>query len=295
MKSTLGWGWGLCVALVALTGCSQSNDAAATPGEDASSDAGSFGQGPCAACLQTSCAQQYAACQSDPGCSAWLQCLYDCPSSDAGAPDATCAAQCPTGQGSTTTQAINAFQTCMSTGPGTACQACGTAADAGEEGGGENPILHQQCSASQETDECWKCEDEHCCDTHAACKNDTNCAALVTCFGGCATWDEAMTNCVPKNPDGYPLLLRRLACVDVLCPVECGSAATPCLTCIYEKCANSFVDCYILPECFAIQDCVKECSDTACLDACKSAHPTGVTAFEVESACLTGRCGSVCE
>jgi hypothetical protein len=288
-----------CWFCLSCTSESSSAGAAASSGAAGGAAGSSFGQGACAACLQQTCAPSLTTCQSDPGCAAWLQCVYDCPTAADGSPEPACEGQCPVAPGSATAQAKKGFEACWRFGAGADCAPCGHATDAGSDDASQNPILHQSCPASTETNPCWICEDEKCCNTYAQCHQNQDCTAIVDCMkadpdAGTA-WDDLHV-CASGHPAGEQDYLNRMGCIMIYCTVQCGASYDACLACSQEKCADVYLACYTLPACNAIMGCVEPCgNDTNCADTCLAAHPTGSSAFGNYALCIIGRCQSVCQ
>jgi hypothetical protein len=151
-----------------------------------------------------------------------------------------------------------------------------------------------QCSASEETDACWKCEDEGCCDTQADCRNDPDCVALLECMKGCQLGDYACDDaCVTSHGDGLAQLGPRLGCIYERCNSECGGNA--CSECIYAHCPTSAVACESSADCWRLRQCVGECDgNVACVDGCFASHPD-TSAFEMYIFCAMEYCAQACQ
>jgi hypothetical protein len=232
------------------------------------------------------CAIAYDGCDADPGCTAYLQCLLDCPVAADGYVDGACAGACPIADSSATRKAVNNVVFCLERGDGAdACVECDNQQAA-------DPDLHQTCSASAETDPCWKCEDENCCDTYQRCEDNAECDALVTCVQACPEADDAcFTACYTAHPDGLADWGARIGCITVLCLDECvDGTPDPCSQCIAAHCADEHMACNKQPDCFMFSDCVATCTGTPveCVEGCLDTYPAAE-----ENGIALGSCGNV--
>lgn len=273
------------------TAAACSDDASTGNGNQQLQDSGTtaWSAGACGTCVTAACTAARADCGADPGCAAWLSCFEACPESDA-----ACGVACATPSGSAGEVARARFNECRLQGAGSGCTACGTS----DGGIALDPLLTQQCPASAETNECWKCEDEHCCDSYAACKVDSpECSAFSLCINDCTTTgdlDTCFAQCDTQNPGGIDLYLRRLSCVQHRCLKECGESEDPCLICANTECGNESVACDTDQSCYKLQRCIAACpqADGTCINACISANPT--PHWEPYQTCITQRCTTSC-
>ena len=289
-------GYGLAVAL--FVGCNGKAVVVAEP--DAAADAATpatFGTSDCGSCVATSCNTERTACGGEPSCAAYLSCVEACPLDATGNVDESCAGACPAGTGDGTALET-AYTTCRQSGAGASCAACGNQPDAA------SPILNQQCSASTSSDPCTKCRDEHCCDTNAACTNQPDCAALAACLIGCeggsADGGESACEdaCYDAHPQGLAVLAPHSAC-DLL---FCGAASAcnlyqhpTCETCTDTKCANEYAACIGDPNCYRVSQCADLCNtDSTCIAACESAHPSATPLLGALAQCDLAQCKAEC-
>lgn len=161
-----------------------------------------------------------------------------------------------------------------------------------------HPLLNQECPASQETEACYVCEDENCCDSFAACANDPECVALQGCLAGCADsacWDQ----CHVDHAAGVAAWGARVGCVLVLC-MEHGvcnqGSLSDCRRCENTQCGDAFVACSADADCYMISECVADCAvgDQPCAQACIDLHPAGAQLYDEYTLCTAGRCADSC-
>lgn len=162
-----------------------------------------------------------------------------------------------------------------------------------------NPLLTQSCPGSQETNACWKCEDENCCDTYAACSNNSACQDLKNCVRNCenaADYNQCTSDCENQNLNGLQDWLNRMACVEVLCPVVCSEASAACHLCYVDACANDMSLCLANHACAQAWRCMGGCADddTACWDNCAAQYPTGQAVIMNFITCVDQHCASDC-
>jgi hypothetical protein len=258
----------------------------------------SFVASDCGMCVETHCAQPIQTCSTDPGCAAWYSCVRGCPVSSSGDADSTCEAACPAPSSSSGTAAQKGVNDCRTLGAGTQCAACGhPPADLAAT----NPLLNQMCAMSTETNACYICEDQKCCDSEAACHNDADCGALRACLKACDNADggdvyACRYSCQMKAPtkalvEFYSLL----ACIEILCIPDCG-ALDPCTACTVTKCQDAYIACQTDSNCQLISDCFVVCAngDIACKTACENSYPAGKTLFESFGTCAANACMTEC-
>ena len=175
-----------------------------------------------------------------------------------------------------------------------------------EEAGCVHPLLCQQCGTSPETNPCYVCEDEKCCDTYAACKADPQCDGYSTCMNACAqdlskTVTDCTSECDPKFPGGYDKFAERIGCIVMRCGPECGSPSSPCLACWFAECAESYAACFVDEQCSRLQDCLDVCAVTGdggiigpqCKKECENRYPPGDTS-QLWQTCASQRCVDEC-
>lgn len=286
----------LTLALGGMTltsACGDDGSSSSQGGGGTGASGDGYGASACGQCVQASCAAEIDACASDPGCAQYLTCLYACPLDATGNADSACAGACGVPDSSTAQAARAAVEACRAYGAGALdCPDCGVS-------GNTHPLLNQECPASQDPNACFKCEDEHCCETYAACKSDPECDALATCLKACPTvgYDACAADCEAMHPAGVGEFGARLACLTVFCTEACaGAAPDPCSECVNTRCGDELMTCWANAECYLLFECSTPCSpdDQACFDACFSAHPDGVQDFTTFGVCSTQACSAEC-
>lgn len=287
------------VTFALLAGCgSDDQSGASVPSQDAGSDVSSttgWGNGACGTCVKSSCQQAVDACEVEPSCAAYLMCLYECDTTADGNADPACVAACPAATG-TGIAPQEAFETCRTSGDGAQCATCGSVSDAGIDSAQHvNPIVAQTCPTSSETNVCWKCEDEKCCDTYTTCKANPACDQFRDCVRDCTdSMDVCTSECAQQVPDGYDDFRIRMACVNIMCMTECGESTDPCADCMADKCTNEMADCYEDAACDLLSLCMGACGDEACFNACRATYPGGEELNSTMLTCATKKCPTHC-
>ena len=292
---------GLAVAafVAAALACSEDAGTTSTGGGGSGGDGGSggevtlYGDSECGTCVVAACAAVLETCNADPGCAAHFECVQACPLGEDGDADAACEAACEIADSSTTRDEVNKVKFCRDRGEAVgACEACGKIQQVHE-------CLDQTCEPSVETNVCWVCEDESCCDTQWACRDDTACSELLACLQGCLNGDECINDCYAMRPEGAVLLETRLACIEVLCLEECA-LPNPCNQCTSSSCANERMECAKDFDCTMTRQCTGHCLATGvsdvlgCNDMCTAQYPGGVDLWGTLIACQVVQCGSEC-
>jgi hypothetical protein len=264
---------------------------------------GGFQTSDCGVCVAQACQQQIQACSNDPSCTARYACLLSCPTAMNGDADPTCEARCPSVSGATGMLAAQELADCRVRGAGALCAACGHLPK--DDGGTQNPILNQQCPPSTETNPCWKCEAEHCCNTEQACLADADCQTLKKCISGCQNADggaDGMDACSYACWQSAPRpAAAKLAAIETCVVVFCNGASLcgpldDCSSCDVQQCLNTFVACKSDLDCNLIGTCIGACpfADGPCIDNCVQTHPNGAKLFDDEFVCSTSRCAQQC-
>jgi hypothetical protein len=198
--------------------------------------------------------------------------------------DQACAGRCL--NASTGSSSISALSTCMTSGPGASCAACGDG-DAGLGG-----ILNENCAADLDaSDTCVKCLHEKCCETRANCLNDPRCLILATCETRCRSGlpDDAGATAEPPDGGYYSCDLwcsaptnrslgkwaEYLACGDILCsggPACAG--ANSCTVCVSQYCENEQLAVSATSDGYLFGNCIAQCatSDTVCEQKCTTSY-----------------------
>ncbi len=274
---------GLVLAAGLASACeSEESNGGGTGGGTAST----FDASDCGLCVTQACTAEADACAGDPGCAAYLACLYECPLDVLGNADESCEATCPTPDSSAAVDLVSDYTYCRLDGAGATCAPCGFAS-----------VFGQQCGPSPETNPCWKCEEEKCCDTMAGCKDDPGCDEIAPCIQACPPGDGACEDqCILDHAAVMPLFGARLTCIWGQCPSECaGGPLDPCVACVIDQCSNSHVACHANAECYVLEGCVGDCDgDEACIDTCLATYPNGVPEFNLFSICAVQKCSTSC-
>ena len=255
--------------------CSSSASPDATGGTDgggtdvAAGDSG-WSSGECGRCLADACKPQREVCNVEPSCAAHLACADACAAGPDGRVAAACLAACPGGDNAVASRSRKAYDGCITDPAPAACAACPKPPNT------TDPILAQKCPASAETNTCFKCEDEKCCDTFAACDANPDCRkAIQPCIVACAGNTTCVDGCYKDHPQGLVAWAPRQACLLARCRADCGAKPDTCVDCVIDKCAQTFTRCYADVDCFLITECNARCNvvDDACIASCKKDRP----------------------
>ncbi len=130
------------------------------------------------------------------------------------------------------------------------------------------------------------------------CQNNTDCAALVQCFNGCAQNDQTcINNCVSQHSAGSTVYQKIGDCVCTTgCKTECASDPS----CASAACGFSFSDttcqtCMNNSCCTEQQNCK---NDSACVTCVTSANPAASCSSNTNDTaliqCYTGQCATQC-
>ncbi|WP_437725702.1 hypothetical protein [Sorangium sp. So ce861] len=251
----------------------------------------------CGACVvETACVSQVNACAADPGCAAYLDCLDACPLGPDGDADVACERACPPVSGSAGQSAQQAFIDCRASGPGARCAGCGQLPAA------TDPDFNQTCPPSMEENKCYKCEDERCCETYQACRDDQDCQDLVACIKACpggADYPPCEGQCYQDHAAGYERYGHRVACMEHFCFDDdaCGDEPLhPCVECQILHCADEMAACHHDLQCALLESCQVQCesADQACLTACEETFPTAVETHNARLGCALAHCLPAC-
>jgi hypothetical protein len=264
--------------------CGDSSETEVGSGGEGGGAADTYVTSDCGSCVARSCQEQIDACAADPGCASYLECLNACPTGPVGNVDQDCEAACPVADNSTTEGLKADLTLCRQDGPGSECGPCGVSS-----------ILEQQCSMSTETNACAICEDESCCETYIACRDDATCWALKDCLQACPQTDDACWDqCMADYGDGMDLFGERMTCIFAQCGIECGSGE--CNACVTAACPNSSLQCYQRADCWLLEGCVGDCGgDTTCIQGCYDTYPDATAIFEVLASCSVANCAQACD
>lgn len=166
-------------------------------------DAGSTGDGgsmtvcpgygdACTECFSYNCSETWCACDAEPHCLGYLQCLGTCAQGDA-----ACYQNCATVHEAGISKAV-----LVSDCAATTCDA--------------------DCAFGKELTPCQHCLYTDCSSEMNACIADAECLALVQCYQACAPGDMACYQvCQTDHPDGITLAVSLGACRNTTCSAAC--------------------------------------------------------------------------
>jgi hypothetical protein len=282
----------VCFMAVAACGKSGGSSGGATGGGGSGGAGVTYAASPCGTCVTTACASEIDACSGDPGCAAYLGCLDACPVASGGDADVACASACGTGSSTESTMAISQVNACRSKGPGAACPACGLSSAVTYTA----PALNQMCpSMAMDTNACFICDDEHCCQTYATCHDDAECHAFQTCIQACPSTGSApcFKACTEQHPAGADTFGPYDACGTVLCGMACApTTLTACEECTWGTCGDTYAYFLSTTGGVALLACVQTCAidDTACDSTCYGAFPAAYQKYSDYAACVAVAC-----
>jgi hypothetical protein len=160
-------------------------------------------------------------------------------------------------------------------------------------------ILHQSCKASTDTNSCYRCEDEHCCETFAAFNGEPEAHAYRECLSDCipdlsgpASCEEA---CDARHPRGTLPWARRMACIWAYCSNDDACGARPlneCELCALRHCSEPNVASEATREGYLHGGCVSLCpyDSTTCFLECHAKYPLTTEVVEATLACHIAHC-----
>lgn len=255
-------------------------------------DAATYGASACLACVDLACATEVHTCAADPECGTYMQCLRECPLAATGNVESTCESGCPRALGSVGAQAISELEECRQSGLGSICSLCGD--DQAVES-----VLDQTCEPSVETNKCYRCEDEHCCETYANYASDVEGAAFKRCLEECfgVNGERCEESCFEAHPKGMATWTPRLACIQLYCGDQDACNDIPldaCQKCINRECVSSLLALYVDPLGYLFSSCTTAATDAADREACLLEYPTARPLFEAFGECALSQCGSDC-
>lgn len=148
--------------------------------------------GVCPTCLSTGCPEVFCACQEEPHCFGYLECLGTCIE---GPPD--CAQSCAAVHEPGITAAILVAD----------CSATTCAGD---------------CMFGEPLNDCQKCTYGACPDEMNACIADAECLAVIACFKECPEGDTPCYQaCASAHPDGFAVFKPARDCQKAACQELC--------------------------------------------------------------------------
>jgi hypothetical protein len=291
----------LALGLVALGACA--GDGASTGG-GGSGPATTFSSTECGTCVTAACSNAISACQTDPACAGYLDCLLQCPVDAHGNAEPACDQGCAAAGSTETAKLESAVTACRLYGDGTSCTAC---AIPNQPSSGP---LNQQCEPRPNAPTpCRQCYWDHCCDTWDACFADgvnPDCDALGTCIGDCinaAAYEPCVKACLDAHPGSVSTLLTQQACGLSMCAadqVDCNiSLRDACDTCLYGTCGDSFVAMLSTADGYLAWLCMEDCGAAGapgdqCVQDCVNAYPAAGSAIFLWGDCLSYQCATLC-
>jgi hypothetical protein len=159
------------------------------------------------------------------------------------------------------------------------------------------------CAKSDETDECFVCQDEKCCKPHDTCQKDPRCVAFYTeCLPTCTNVDgksfaECVVECDGKYHAGHVGFAPLQACVIFECTSECGGTPkSRCDVCLRELCGVEHRACLTNADCDTLSHCVTLCnSNLTCVETCRSQETTRANEeLDVFLRCGEENCATEC-
>jgi hypothetical protein len=195
-----------------------------------------------------------------------------------GSLEPACQSACPTPGSAGGVAARQALDACWTSAP---CAVCGNAIDAGSDSSPTHAILNQDCAPSTQTDPCFKCLYEECCETLAGVLTGAA-SEIFDCLAPC-TDDTCEFACYEQYPDQIAGYGANVACSLVLCEAEC-TTPTAFSTCLAENCAEPIAECFTKASCYQAFDCWEGTDKHPCIDQYPSADPE----FDVLATCVSG-------
>lgn len=164
-----------------------------------------------------------------------------------------------------------------------------------------------QCAPSIETDPCFKCTDEFCCNEYALCKGDARCGlfykeCLPQCTASGKSFDRCTLECDSTNGAGHSVFAPYQACNQRNCLGPCANGdPDACTSCLFASCPNQATACAGDSNCRVLDACMAVCRDdrpgeVACSKACSDTAGVKVVAkWEARNTCLEESCSSICK
>jgi hypothetical protein len=197
---------------------------------------------------------------------------------------------------------------------GVACASREPAADPPPPRGAEAPAAVFGVSP------CGECVKQECGFAQAACSREPTCARWMECHDACpnlasGSIDFACAARCPPPVESAALAARSslLACMARSAPSPCvscgvhpsaGSAAAvlaqkcnktgllpdTCDRCEAERCCETSVACDFDPNCRLLEECERDCVDSACKSKCFETYPESIARWGRHDACMISRC-----
>jgi len=241
-------------------------------------------------------------CQTDPGCTSYLDCLLHCPVTEKGNADPACDVACVgTGASFETLKAEAKLTECRFYGGGAACEDCSIPTTP------QSDTLNQVCEPRPDPPTpCRACYWEKCCDTWDACFAEgvnPDCDDLTTCIQACTDpLEPCIESCFADHPNSVTTLLEQVGCSVTYCgadQVDCDvSMRDDCDKCLYEDCSDPFVNLLSTGEGYLLWTCLSDCGSgdggVPCTEACFDAHPDAQDAGFLWADCIDYHCATRC-
>ncbi|MEB2312776.1 MAG: S1 family peptidase [Sorangiineae bacterium] len=126
------------------------------------------------------------------------------------------------------------------------------------------------------------------------CKTGADCLSLLCQTNGGYCSDFCATTSCPTGmycSEGTITVSRQTITEKVCQPIPSGGG---CDSCRLGHCLNTINSCEGNPACKSLLTCVDQCSDSACLEACKAANPGGADDYSLVEYCSCQSCPTDC-
>jgi hypothetical protein len=289
----------LAAGLLALGACA---DDGASNGGGGSPPATTFSSTECGTCVTTACSDAVSACQTDPGCAGYLDCLLKCPVDAHGNAEPACDQGCASSGSTETIKLESGVTACRFYGDGASCPTCAIPSQPA------SGTLNQQCEPRPNAPTaCRQCYWDHCCDTWDACYAEgvnPDCDALATCIMACSTpYEPCVQACFDAHPNSVTTLLTQQSCGLSLCAADqpdCNiGLRDACDSCLYGTCGDSFVALLSTADGYLAWLCMSDCGAAGapgdqCVQDCVAAYPAAASAIFLWGDCLSYQCATLC-
>lgn len=144
-------------------------------------------------------------------------------------------------------------------------------------------------------EECFACGIAQCRDLYCGCLADSDCTLLAVCVGGAGTQAERH-ECYAAHPDSISHAALLTNCLGTSCEAYCPEhdALPPCLLCMFESCPTEMNACLASTPCAAVLDCVGDCADPTCVQACLAEPPVEPVGLQEVVDCQAAACMQAC-
>jgi V8-like Glu-specific endopeptidase len=121
--------------------------------------------------------------------------------------------------------------------------------------------------------------------------------ATATCPSGTCDNGETAATC-PQDCGGTAVTCPNGTCDNgetaATCPDDCTATTGDCQTCVDGACGSQLNTCGASQACVDLYNCIGDCQDQACADACVQQSPDGVTALQALYDCVDQQCATEC-